>query len=71
MGTFLFELLCMMVCYCILMVIIGKMDPVPFVRKYAPYMLQVFSMASSNASIPLLRTSHRMTKQCEVSYSTQ
>lgn len=53
MGTFLFGLLCMMVCYCILMVIIGKMDPVPFVRKYAPYMLQVFSMASSNASIPI------------------
>ncbi|MCR4629607.1 MAG: dicarboxylate/amino acid:cation symporter [Clostridium sp.] len=53
MGTFLFGLLCMMVCYCILMIVLGRMDPFPFVKKYAPYMLQVFSMASSNASIPI------------------
>ena len=35
------------------MLIIGRLNPIPFVRKYASTMLQVFSMASSNASIPV------------------
>ncbi len=53
LGTFVLGLFCMMVVYCLLMVIIGRMNPLPFVRKYSPVMLQVFSMASSNASIPV------------------
>ena len=53
MGTFILGLMTMMVFYCILMTVIGRINPVPFVRKYAPTMLQVFSMASSNASIPI------------------
>lgn len=52
-GVFLFGLVCMMLVYCTLMIIIGHLNPVPFVRKYAPAMIQVFSMASSNASIPI------------------
>ncbi len=52
-GTFILGLFMMMAFYCILIVVMGRINPVPFVRKYAPYMLQVFSMASSNASIPI------------------
>ncbi len=52
-GTFLLGLFSMMVVYCLLMVIIGRLNPIPFVRKYASSMLQVFSLASSNASIPV------------------
>ena len=52
-GTFLFGLACMMLIYSLLMLIIGRIDPRPFLKKYPSTMLQVFSMASSNASIPL------------------
>ena len=52
-ATFLFGLACMLIIYIILMILIGRLDPRPFIRKYAPVMLQIFSMASSNASIPL------------------
>ena len=52
-GTFLFGLLVMMCIYCLMIMIGGRMSPVPFIKKYAPAMLQVFSMASSNASIPI------------------
>ena len=53
LGTFIFGLLIMMVVYSLMILLIGRLNPLPFVRKYAPYMLQVFSMSSSNASIPL------------------
>ncbi|MBR4656245.1 MAG: dicarboxylate/amino acid:cation symporter [Oscillospiraceae bacterium] len=52
-GTFLFGLVCMMAVYCLMMPALARLDPLPFLRKYAPVMLQVFSMASSNASIPV------------------
>jgi len=52
-GTFLLGLLAMMLVYCMLMVILGRLNPIPFVKKYAPSMVQVFSLASSNASIPV------------------
>ena len=52
-GTFIVGLICMMIVYCLLMVVVGRMNPLPFLRKYAPVMIQVFSMASSNASIPV------------------
>ena len=42
----------MMAVYCI-MLIIFRLNPIPFCKKYAPTMLQVFSMASSNAALPL------------------
>ena len=53
LGTFVLGILCMMVVYCLLMLVIGRMNPLPFLRKYPQTMLQVFSMASSNASIPI------------------
>ncbi|MCR5590371.1 MAG: dicarboxylate/amino acid:cation symporter [Lachnospiraceae bacterium] len=52
-ATFVFGLACMMIIYSLLMMIIGRMNPLPFLKKYPSAMLQVFSMASSNASIPI------------------
>lgn len=37
--------------YCLLIILIGRMNPIPFFKKYSPTMLQVFGMASSNAAI--------------------
>ena len=53
LGTFLVALFMMMIIYCLLMVLFGRLNPIPFLRKYTPTMLQVFSMASSNAALPL------------------
>ncbi len=52
-GSFIFGLFCMIIIYLLLVIILGRLDPRPLIRKYAPTMLQVFSMASSNAAIPL------------------
>ncbi|MCR4902035.1 MAG: dicarboxylate/amino acid:cation symporter [Butyrivibrio sp.] len=52
-GTFILGILAIMCLYCLLLFIIGKLNPVPFIKKYAPFMLQIFSLASSNASIPV------------------
>ena len=53
LGTLIVGLLCMMAVYCLLMLVLGKINPLIFLKKYAQTMLQVFSMASSNAAIPL------------------
>ncbi len=52
-GTFIFGLICMMAVYCLLMLLVGRLNPGTFIRKYFPVMLQVLSMASSNAAVPL------------------
>ncbi len=52
-GVLLVGLVGMMLVYCLLMLIIGHINPILFVKKYASTMLQVFSLASSNASIPV------------------
>ncbi len=52
-ATFVVGLLCQMVIYCIIMLVIARISPIPFLKKYSQTMLQVFSMASSNASIPI------------------
>ena len=48
--TFLCGLACMIVIYGIILAFSG-LNPLHFLQKYAPTMLQVFSIASSNASI--------------------
>ena len=53
LATFVVGLICQMIIYCIIMVLISRISPIPFLKKYPSTMLQVFSMASSNASIPL------------------
>lgn len=52
-GTFLLGLVIMMVVYSVMMILIARLNPLTFLRKYAPVMLQVFSLSSSNASIPI------------------
>ena len=52
-ATFVFGLVVMMLIYCLLLILFARLDPRPLIRKYAPVMLQVFSMASSNAAIPI------------------
>ena len=52
-GTFLFGLACMILVYCLLMLVFARLNPIPFLKKYSTVMLQVFSTGSSNASIPL------------------
>lgn len=51
-GTFLFGLLLMIITYCMILVISG-FNLLLFFKRYIPTMLQVFSIASSNASISL------------------
>ena len=51
-GTFLFGLFIMIVAYCLILVVSG-FNPLLFFKRYIPTMLQVFSIASSNASISL------------------
>lgn len=51
--VFLVGLVVMMVIYCLMMVVMARTNPIPFCKKYAPTMVQVFSMASSNAALPL------------------
>lgn len=51
-GTFLFGLLMMVLAYCMILILSG-FNPLLFFKRYIPTMLQVFSIASSNASISL------------------
>ena len=56
MSIFLTDLLgfaLMGVVYCLLLLLLGKVNPLVLVKKYAGTMLQVFSLSSSNASISL------------------
>ncbi|MCR5746865.1 MAG: dicarboxylate/amino acid:cation symporter [Lachnospiraceae bacterium] len=52
-GTYILGIFATMCFYILLMVILGRMNPIPFIKKYSPFMLQVFSLASSNAAIPV------------------
>lgn len=51
LGTFTVGIIVMLVIYCLLILLIGYLTPVPFIKKYSPTMLQVFGLASSNAAI--------------------
>ena len=51
LGTFTVGIIVMLVIYCLLILLIGHLTPVPFIKKYSPTMLQVFGLASSNAAI--------------------
>ncbi len=52
-ATFVVGLVCQMIIYCIIMMVVARISPIPFLKKYSQTMLQVFSMASSSASIPI------------------
>jgi Na+/H+-dicarboxylate symporter len=53
LGVFIVAIALMMMVYCLLMLVFAGLNPIPFCRKYAPTMAQVFSMGSSNASLPI------------------
>ncbi len=52
-GTVVAGLGVMMLIYSVMMILIGRLNPLSFFRKYAPTMMQVFTLSSSNASIPV------------------
>ena len=52
-GTFLLGLLGLLCVYSTILLLFGRVNPFKFFKNYIPTMIQVFSMASSNASIPL------------------
>ncbi len=52
-ATVLVGFIIMTIIYYILILLLGRLSPIPFAKKYAPAMLQVFSLSSSNAAIPI------------------
>lgn len=42
----------MVVVYCLLILVVARLDPLIFLKKYAPGMLTTFSLGSSNAAMP-------------------
>ena len=52
-GTVIFALFCMMVVYSILILVIARINPLIFLKKNAPGMLNAFSLSSSNAAMPM------------------
>ncbi|MBO4266862.1 MAG: dicarboxylate/amino acid:cation symporter [Lachnospiraceae bacterium] len=52
-ATFLAGLLCMITVYCLILAVGARVNPIWFLKNYIPTMTQVFSIASSNASIPV------------------
>lgn len=52
-ASLLFGIICMMIIYCLLLLIFGRLNPIVFLKKYFPTMLNVFSIAASNPAIPI------------------
>lgn len=50
-GTFILALLVMICVYCILVLVIARLNPFVLLKKHAPSMLAGFSLASSNAAM--------------------
>lgn len=51
-GTFILALAAMLGVYCLLVLCIGKLNPIILLKKHAPTMLTNFSLGSSNAAMP-------------------
>ena len=52
-GTLLVGLVILIITYSILILLIAKISPFPFLKRYVPTALNVFSLSSSSASMPL------------------
>ena len=52
-GSFIFGIFCMMIIYCLILILFGRLNPLTFIKKYFSTMLQVFSIAASTPSIPV------------------
>ncbi len=53
MGTVIAGMACMIAVYCLLILVIARVNPLIFLRKYAPAMLTTFSLSSSSAAMPV------------------
>ena len=51
-GAMLLGVSCMLLIYAVVVLLAGKMSPLPFFKKVIPYMLTPFSTSSSSACIP-------------------
>lgn len=51
-AIFAAGILAMIIFYCVLILLIGRLNPLKFLLKYFPTALDAFSLASSNAAIP-------------------
>ena len=51
-GVFVLALAAMMLVYCMMILIFGKLNPLIFIKKFASNMLTAFSLGSSNAAMP-------------------
>lgn len=52
-GTDILALSCMIVIYGILILFVGRINPMKFYKKNAPGMINAFTLASSNAAMPM------------------
>lgn len=53
MGAVIAGMACMIAVYCLLILVIARVNPLIFLRKYAPAMLTTFSLSSSSAAMPV------------------
>ncbi len=53
MGTIIAGMACMIAVYCLLILLLARVNPLIFLRKYAPAMLTTFSLSSSSAAMPV------------------
>jgi Na+/H+-dicarboxylate symporter len=51
-ATFILGLICMILVYSLLVLLIARLNPIVFLKKYAPTMLTAFTLSSSNAVMP-------------------
>ncbi len=52
-GVYLISIVLLIIFYHLLLKFLGRLKPMTFTRKYAPYLLQIMGMGSSSAAIPL------------------
>ena len=52
-GVYLLAIVVLLVFYHLLLMILGKLKPLTFTKKYLPYLLQIVGTGSSSAAIPL------------------
>ncbi len=53
MGTVVVGMAAMVALYCLLILVIARINPLTFLKKYAPAMLTTFSLSSSSAAMPI------------------
>ena len=52
-GTYVFAIICMMLVYGLLILVLGRLNPLTFYRKYREGMITSFMLSSSSAAMPI------------------